>query len=101
MFIIFHLTPFFLFYRKIASYQLSIENLIQENSFTADEARNLIKKSVEIARSAINESGNLNILIAGSVGPYGATKCDGSEFNGSYAENISLEVKNFSFIIKL
>ena len=31
-------------------------------------------------------------LIAGSVGPYGACLNDGSEFSGSYTENLSIQV---------
>lgn len=30
-------------------------------------------------------------MIAGSIGPYGASKCDGSEYDGSYANEMTLE----------
>lgn len=30
-----------------------------------------------------------DILVAGSVGPYGACQADGSEYNGSYIPDIS------------
>lgn len=31
-------------------------------------------------------------LIAGSIGPYGASLCDLSEYSGSYAKNLTIEV---------
>ncbi len=36
-----------------------------------------------------------NVLIAGSIGPYGACQNDGSEFTGSYTENFSTQVVCF------
>lgn len=77
------------------------------------EAKNIIKKSVEIAKQARDESkiGMLfkyilqlncileieklkeSVKIAGSIGPFGACLCDGSEFDGTYANNMSIEVK--------
>lgn len=33
-----------------------------------------------------------NIRVMGSVGPYGAFLCDGSEYNGNYIDNINSKV---------
>jgi S-methylmethionine-dependent homocysteine/selenocysteine methylase len=79
---------------------LAIENLLAQNcGYTIDEAKELIKKSVHVAQMARNDSVNKDVLIAGSVGPYGATKCDGSEFSGLYANEMSIEVNLIIFKI--
>ena len=39
-------------------------------------------------------------LIAGSIGPYGACLNDGSEFSGSYTENLSIQVDYTFFILE-
>ena len=80
-----------------------------------EEARAVIRKGVEIAQKArkISKSElkrlSLNsfsfknleclfnleedsVLVAGSVGPLGAIKCDLSEYDGSYANEYTLEV---------
>ena len=36
------------------------------------------------------------ILMAGSVGSYGAALADGSEYHGNYCDKISHEVNSFS-----
>ena len=33
-------------------------------------------------------------LVAGSVGPYGACLCDGSEYTGAYVDNITSKVRS-------
>lgn len=45
-----------------------------------------------MAQEARQESKQENVLIAGSIGPYGAAQCDGSEFNGLYANSMTEEV---------
>ncbi len=77
---------------ETSSYQLSVENLCRLNGYSVEEARETIKDSFRVADEARQESKQENVLIAGSIGPYGATLCDGSEFNGSYAESMSEEV---------
>jgi len=56
------------------------------------QSRALIGKSVELARKAreayLAENANAGVLlVAGSVGPYGAYLADGSEYRGDYAHS--------------
>lgn len=56
------------------------------------QSRALIGKSVELARKAreayLAENANAGVLlVAGSVGPYGAYLADGSEYRGDYARS--------------
>ncbi len=64
-----------------ASYQLSFEGLA---TVGVDEAgtRALVRRSVELARAAMAPSAG---WVAASVGPYGASLADGSEYTGTYA----------------
>jgi homocysteine S-methyltransferase len=96
-----------------ASYQASIAGLSAHLSLGEDEAKDVVRKSVQLAQSArddyvaeqmakLSEVDKLNIIfdgssvpeytemlrnrmyIAGSVGPYGAFLSDGSEYRGDY-----------------
>ncbi|XP_072267883.1 uncharacterized protein [Pyxicephalus adspersus] len=84
-----------------ATYQASIEGFVQYLDVNADEAAELFKVAVSLAREAAEEfnmqsSEKRNILIAGSIGPYGAFLHDGSEYNGSYVRDMSIEeLKNW------
>lgn len=72
-----------------SSYQASVSGF-KAVGVTEDQARMLITKSVLIAEQAIDEfmnnkpSSQRRPLIAASVGPYGATMADGSEYHGNY-----------------
>jgi homocysteine S-methyltransferase len=68
-----------------ASYQASVEGLVAAG-YDADAARRLITLSVTIARDVRDElAGELpGLLVAASVGPYGAYLADGSEYTGRY-----------------
>ena len=71
-----------------ASYQASIEGFAAAG-LDAAAARGLIGLSVELADRARTryraETGNIGpLLVAGSVGPYGAILADGSEYRGDY-----------------
>jgi homocysteine S-methyltransferase len=75
-----------------ASYQASIPGFTSRG-ITADGARRLIMRSVELAREARQrfwDSAGSAVanrhwpLVAGSVGPYGAFLADGSEYRGGY-----------------
>ncbi|KAK4763039.1 hypothetical protein SAY87_013413 [Trapa incisa] len=91
-----------------ASYQATIQGF-ETKGFSREESENLLRKSVEIAcdardlykenTSASCSSRNQNkilkdrpILIAASVGSYGAYLADGSEYSGIYGNEITLEV---------
>lgn len=74
-----------------ASYQATVEGFAQRG-LNKNQAIELIKKSVQIAKDAQDEfwsDGKNRVnrnypLIAGSVGPYGAFLADGSEYRGDY-----------------
>lgn len=74
-----------------ASYQATVDGFAQRG-LDKNQAIELIKKSVQIAKDARDEFWsdeknrvNRNYpLIAGSVGPYGAFLADGSEYRGDY-----------------
>ncbi|KAG8389316.1 hypothetical protein BUALT_Bualt02G0216700 [Buddleja alternifolia] len=96
-----------------ASYQATIQGF-ENKGYSLEESENLLRKSVEIAREArelyynncreASAEGNpdgriLNqrpILVAASVGSYGAYLADGSEYSGDYGDAMDLEfLKNF------
>ena len=68
-----------------ASYQASVDGLV-EAGYDAAEARRLITLSVTIARDVRAELAETTpgLLVAASVGPYGAYLADGSEYTGRY-----------------
>ncbi|OCG25505.1 homocysteine S-methyltransferase [Gilliamella sp. App2-1] len=71
-----------------ASYQASPLGF-KKKGITFEESIKLIKTSVELAQQAklqyLNETNrNKTLLIAGSVGPYGAYLANGSEYTGDY-----------------
>ena len=83
-----------------SSYQLSID-LLQANvvNLSVEEARALIKKSVQVAIEARDESGSPSkALVAGAVGSYGASTNGCSEFDGTWVDALSLDVKHLSSI---
>jgi S-methylmethionine-dependent homocysteine/selenocysteine methylase len=71
---------------------LNIENLTLNNRFTKEEAKDILKKSVQIAKDAVNRSNKHSRYVAGSIGPFGACQCDGSEYSGSYCDQMTIEV---------
>ncbi|GLU07575.1 hypothetical protein SLE2022_245300 [Rubroshorea leprosula] len=96
-----------------ASYQATIQGF-EAKGFSREESEAILKKSVEIAREARDmyiencskspcegvEDGKLlknrPILIAASVGSYGAYLADGSEYSGNYGDSITIEnLKDF------
>lgn len=74
-----------------ASYQATIEGFM-DKGLSRNEAKDLIKKSVEIAIDArdkfwadsVHQTNRPKPIIAASVGPYGAFLADGSEYRGDY-----------------
>ncbi|MBL8897231.1 MAG: homocysteine S-methyltransferase [Planctomycetes bacterium] len=72
-----------------ASYQASYDGFA-ERGFSPEESTRLLQRSVELARRArdryhAQHPGVLRpLLVAASVGPYGATRHDGSEYHGNY-----------------
>jgi homocysteine S-methyltransferase len=72
-----------------ASYQASFEGLARRG-IGPGEAAGLMRRSVELARAArdeLAEDGRTR-WVAASVGPYGATLADGSEYRGRYGLSV-------------
>jgi homocysteine S-methyltransferase len=75
-----------------ASYQASFEGF-EAAGLDDREAESLLRRSVDIARTAgdafwaepSNRAGRLRPIVAASAGPYGAYLADGSEYDGRYA----------------
>lgn len=66
--------------------------------FHVKEARALIQSSVDIAKDAVQEvsstaDGHQDYYVAASIGPYGATFNDFSEYSGNYIDNINMQVR--------
>ena len=68
-----------------ASYQVSVEGLVAAG-YDASTARRLITRSVTLAQEVREELADTHrgLLVAASVGPYGAFLADGSEYHGRY-----------------
>ncbi|KAH7573826.1 hypothetical protein ACOSQ2_007996 [Xanthoceras sorbifolium] len=95
-----------------ASYQATIQGF-EAKGFSTEEAEGLLRRSVEIACEArdvyydrcTKDSWDLidkgitsrrPVLVAASVGSYGAYLADGSEYSGNYGDAISLKtLKDF------
>ena len=73
---------------ETASYQASRAGF-RELGLSNDEADDLMRSSVELAKRARDELGS-DVLIAASLGPYGAILHDGSEYTGDY--DVSIDV---------
>jgi homocysteine S-methyltransferase len=68
-----------------ASYQATFEGFASAG-LDRDEAELLLRRSVALARRAVDEAGLAGrAWVAASVGPYGAMLADGSEYTGAYA----------------
>jgi homocysteine S-methyltransferase len=63
-----------------ASYQVSRKGF-QAEGLTAADADDALRKSVQVARIAAADT---DVLVAASVGPYGAILHDASEYKGNY-----------------
>ncbi|GAA1161268.1 homocysteine S-methyltransferase [Nocardioides aquiterrae] len=64
-----------------ASYQASLAGF---RAAGYDDAAGLVTRSVTIARAVRDSLGDPGLLVAASVGPYGAFLADGSEYRGRY-----------------
>ncbi|CAH0556426.1 unnamed protein product [Brassicogethes aeneus] len=79
------------------TYQADVKLYAKHLNMTEEEGYELIKESVELARTAIKRYSEEHPFsrqpkIVGSVGPYGASLHDGSEYTGSYAKTTPKEV---------
>lgn len=69
-----------------ASYQASFDGF-SARGIGRDEAVKLLRRSVDLAATARDATGGL--LVAASIGPYGAALADGSEYRGRYGVSVS------------
>lgn len=80
-----------------ASYQASVQGLKQHLDPTI-EPLEIIQRSVRLAQQARDQAHEQGVagplLVAGSVGPYGAYLADGSEYTGAYHLSLA-EFQNF------
>ncbi|XP_063057713.1 homocysteine S-methyltransferase YbgG [Engraulis encrasicolus] len=81
-----------------ATYQASIEGFVQHLGQTPDQAEQLLRSGVLLAKEAVSDitsnhfpSGRKQPLVAGSVGSYGAFLHDGSEYTGAYEDGMTVE----------
>jgi homocysteine S-methyltransferase len=77
-----------------ASYQAHLDGF-RSLGVSDAEATDAIKTSVSLARTAASnvrsEGKDRSFLVAGSVGPYGASLHNGAEYNGDYGEKMLQE----------
>ncbi len=65
-----------------SSYQLSYPGC-SERGWSEQETDQALITSTKLAKDAANQSGN-SVKVAASIGPYGASLADGSEYKGNY-----------------
>jgi homocysteine S-methyltransferase len=68
---------------ETASYQVSRRGYA-EFGFAAERADAALLRSVELARAAASEAAPRRVLVAASLGPYGAALHNGAEYHGNY-----------------
>jgi homocysteine S-methyltransferase len=73
-----------------ASYQATPEGFARAGLDRAQGSA-MVRRSVDLARQARDRAGRATpVLVAGSVGPYGAMLADGSEYTGDYGPDVDL-----------
>jgi Aspartyl/Asparaginyl beta-hydroxylase/Homocysteine S-methyltransferase len=65
-----------------SSYQISHELLQRARGMPDNQCDNLLRTSVALAKRAAQESVSRDVLVAASIGPYGASLGDGGEYRG-------------------
>ena len=71
-----------------ASYQASFDGFA-DSGIGRDDTVRLLRRSVELAKTARDEVGDAGRRVAASVGPYGAARADGSEYRGRYGLGVA------------
>ncbi|GFT09558.1 homocysteine S-methyltransferase YbgG [Nephila pilipes] len=79
-----------------ASYQASLVGFQKHLGLTFEQSKQLLKSSVDLANKARKKyfddfKETKEILVAGSIGSYGAALADGSEYTGDYCEKLTHE----------
>ncbi len=75
-----------------SSYQLSYLGC-SKRGWSESETDEALRASTQLAKDAVNKSGK-DVMVAASVGPYGAALADGSEYKGNYGVSKSV-LKDF------
>jgi homocysteine S-methyltransferase len=70
-----------------SSYQVSYEGLAVMG-VDARETDSLLRRSVRLLREARDSASRSGLVVAASVGPYGAMLADGSEYRGDYGASV-------------
>ena len=88
-----------------STYQVSYDSL-NEMGYSLSEIKNILKKSVDITRYAIDETIDSNkVKVVGSFGPFASYKPDASEYEGIYQANddeiINYHANNINLINEL
>lgn len=71
-----------------ASYQASFEGFAARG-LDRRQTAGLLRRSVELAKAARDDAGADGLLVAASIGPYGAALADGSEYRGRYGLTVA------------
>jgi homocysteine S-methyltransferase len=71
-----------------ASYQASFD-AFAASGISRDDTVRLLRRSVELAKTARDQVGGAGRQVAASVGPYGAALADGSEYRGRYGLTVA------------
>ena len=71
-----------------ASYQASFD-AFAASGISRNDTVGLLRRSVELAKTARDEVGVAGCQVAASVGPYGAALADGSEYRGRYGLRVA------------
>ncbi len=71
-----------------ATYQASFEGFAA-HGIDRKQAAGLLRRSVELAKDARDEAGAGGLIVAASIGPYGAALADGSEYRGRYGLSVA------------
>ena len=75
------------------SYQVSVEGFKEHLGLDERATRRAVTTSVELAWRAVREEGLVagEVVVGGSVGPWGACRHDGSEYRGGYERGLGRE----------
>ncbi|RUS70416.1 hypothetical protein EGW08_021824 [Elysia chlorotica] len=77
-----------------STYQAFVDGFVKQFGVSEQEALDLIKRGVKLAKEARDEAEletGRHGFVAASVGAYGATLCDKSEYSGVYVDKLSRE----------
>uniref|UniRef100_A0A1B6C7R6 Hcy-binding domain-containing protein n=1 Tax=Clastoptera arizonana TaxID=38151 RepID=A0A1B6C7R6_9HEMI len=72
------------------TFQANLKGFQEHLNLSEEESIHMISKAVDLVHEAVKMAdSDRKILVAGSIGPYGASLLDGSEYRGDYIDQIS------------